>query len=146
MDIFPRNIFLCFVSFLWYILGLLSSKQLPNFHHKLVDMNGIRLKRMWFSPFNRKLSLAWALQSVFWDGMPIVLYMILSLFLREGFRLPTWWERELFPFDLHTLSITDIRSKRKTCWSTSLDHTLKWSSVCKYFWQICPSYFLFFLF
>ena len=116
-----------------FTFKVLFSWRLSLFHYKVGSMKMVGLRRIVFSLLNtRKLSLTWILQLVPCDRMPMILFKILSWVLKERFKLQTWWERHVFLFDLHTLSIisfllsfykfiTNITHKPET-WSTFLDH------------------------
>ena len=76
---------LSFYSFLF----ILSSWWLPWLHYKVGrkrkkkfgEIKGIRLRKMWLFPFNRKLLLPSVFSQVFWDGVPIF-YILHSFKLR----------------------------------------------------------------
>lgn len=84
----------------------------------------IRLRRSGFLHLIENCPLNWVPQHVFWDKVPIILYIILPQFLMDGFRLQSCQVWEVPPFGglLHTLHITDIKWNLDTWESPSLDH------------------------
>ena len=114
-----------FYSFLF----ILSSWWLPWLHYKvgekkkIGEIKGIRLRRMWLFPFNRKLLLTLVFSHVLWDGVPIF-YILYSFNLRIVFRLQSCWINFTFvdlsnslnilmSHNLDTLCLTIISSDLK---------------------------------
>ena len=58
---FLEMVLLSFLSFLWYCFKSPSSRHLPPSHDEVCYMKRIRLRRMLFPPFHRKLPFTWVL-------------------------------------------------------------------------------------